>query len=120
MSVALPGTEAAWALRTYLILIGCAADRQTVTYDALAARTKRAGLRLLAAPLEILARWCDHHGLPSLACIVVEQASQLPTPGIVVASKDDVPGEQQRVWAFDWYAVRPPTLEELEGQEKIG
>jgi hypothetical protein len=31
-----PSTEPAWGLRAYLILIGCAADRQTVTYDALA------------------------------------------------------------------------------------
>jgi hypothetical protein len=38
-----PATEPAWALRVYLVLIGCAADRQTVTYGALAQRVKRGG-----------------------------------------------------------------------------
>src|ERR1700738_3674166 len=46
-----PSTEPAWGLRAYLILIGCAADRQTVTYDALARRIKRGGPNLLAKPL---------------------------------------------------------------------
>ena len=43
-----PSTEPAWGLRAYLILIGCAADRQTVTYDALARRIKRGGTDPLA------------------------------------------------------------------------
>jgi hypothetical protein len=52
-------------------LIGCAADRQTVTHDALARRIKRGGPNLLATR------------------------------------------EQGRVWEFDWYAILPPTIEEL-------
>jgi hypothetical protein len=45
--------------------------------------------------------------------LVVEQATGLPAPGFDAVSRDEVPREQERVWAFDWYAIFPPTLEEL-------
>ncbi len=51
MVVAFPATEPSWALRAYLVLIGCAADRQTVTYGELATRIKRGGPNLLSEPL---------------------------------------------------------------------
>src|SRR5271157_4791298 len=76
-----PSTEPAWGLRAYLILIGCAADHQTVTYDALARRVKRGGPNLLAKPLGLITRWCQNHSLPALASLVVEQATGLPAPG---------------------------------------
>jgi hypothetical protein len=108
-----PSTEPAWGLRAYLILIGCAADRQTVTYDALARRIKRGGPNLLTKPLALITRWCQHHSLPALASLVVERATGLPAPGFAAVSRDEIPREQERVWAFDWYAIFPPTIEEL-------
>jgi hypothetical protein len=108
-----PDSEAAWGLRAYLILIGCAADHQTVTYDALARRIKGGGPELLAKPLALVARWCQHHSLPAVASLVVEQATGLPPPGFAAVSRDEIPREQERVWAFDWYGIFPPTIEEL-------
>jgi hypothetical protein len=113
MAKQFPNSESAWGLRTYLILIGCAADRQTVTYDALARRIKGGGPELLAKPLALVARWCQHHSLPALASLVVEQATGLPAPAFDAVSRDEIPREQERVWAFDWYGIFPPTLEEL-------
>ena len=84
-----PSTEPAWGLRAYLILIGCAADRQTVTYDALARRIKRGGPNLLAKPLALITRWCQHHSLPALASLVVEQATGLPARGFAAVSRDE-------------------------------
>jgi hypothetical protein len=78
----------AWGLWAYLILIGCAADRQTVTYDALARRIKRGGPNLLAKPLALITRWCQHHSLPALASLVVEQATRLPAPGFAANGKE--------------------------------
>ena len=95
------------------ILIGCAADHQTVSCDALARRIKRGGPNLLAKPLGLITRWCQHHRLPALASLVVEQATGLPALGFAAVSKDEIPREQERVWAFDWYAILPPTIEEL-------
>jgi len=53
------------------------------------------------------------HSLPALASLVVEQATGLPAPGFAAVSRDEIPQEQERVWAFDWLAIFPPTIEEL-------
>jgi hypothetical protein len=66
MVAAFPATEPAWALRAYLVLIGCAADRQMVTYGALAKRVNRGGPNLLREPLDCITRWCTRHGLPPI------------------------------------------------------
>jgi hypothetical protein len=113
MASPFPRTEPAWGLRAYLILMGCAADRQTVTYDDLARRIDRGGPNLLARPLDLITRWCQHHRVPAIASLVVEQATGLPAPGFAAVSRDEIPREQERVWAFDWYAIFPPTIEEL-------
>jgi hypothetical protein len=113
MAKPFPNTEPAWGLRAYLILIGCAADRQTVTYDNLARRIKRGGPNLLAKPLGLITRWCQHHSLPALASLVVEHATGLPAPGFAAVSRDEIPREQERVWSYDWFAILPPTMEEL-------
>jgi hypothetical protein len=113
MATPFPTIEPAWALRAYLVLIGCAADRQTVTYDALARRIKRGGPNLLAKPLALITRWCQQHSLPMLASLVVEQTTGLPAPGFTAISRDEIPHEQERVWESDWYAILPPTIDEL-------
>src|SRR5271170_600542 len=87
MAIAFPTTEPAWALRAYLILIGCAADRQTVTYDALARRMKRDGQNLLAKPLDLITRWCQRHELPALASLVVEEGTGLPAPEMLLPGR---------------------------------
>jgi hypothetical protein len=113
MAKPFPTTEPAWALRSYLVLIGCAADRQTVTYDDLARRVKRGCPNLLPEPLALITRWCERHSLPALASLVVERATRLPAPGFTAVGRDEIPREQERVWDFDWYAILPPATEEL-------
>jgi hypothetical protein len=76
-------------------------------------RIKRGPPNLLAKPLALITRWCQHQSLPALASLVVEQATGLPAPGFAAVSRDQIPREQERVWAFDWYAIFPPTIEEL-------
>jgi hypothetical protein len=113
MAKPFPNSEAAWGLRAYLILIGCAADRQRVTYDALARRIKRDGPNPLAKPLALITRWCQNHSLPALTSLVVEQATGLPASDFVAVSREEISREQGRVWAFDWFAIIPPAIEEL-------
>jgi hypothetical protein len=113
MATPFPTVEPAWGLRAYLVLIGCAADRQTVTYDALARRIKRGGPNLLANPLALITRWCQQHSLPALACLVVDGTTGLPAPGFAAIGRHEIHREQERVWEFDWYAILPPTIEEL-------
>jgi hypothetical protein len=106
-------TEPESALRAYLVLIGRAADRQTATYAALSQQIMRGGPNLLAKPLDLLTQWCKSHGIPALASLVVEQTTGLPAPGFTAVSRDEIPAEQERVWDFDWFAIHPPTIEEL-------
>src|ERR1700680_4049952 len=113
MATPFPTIEPAWGLRAYLVLIGCAADRQTVTYDALAHRINTGGPKLVVKPFALIARLCQLQSLPALASLVVEQTTGLPAPGFVAISRDEIPHEQGRVWEFDWYAILPPTIEEL-------
>ena len=84
-----PRTQPAWGLRAYLVLMGCAADRQTVTYEDLARRINRGGPNLLARPLDLITRWCQRHSVPAIASLVVEQATGLPAPGFAAVTRDE-------------------------------
>ena len=76
-----PQTEPAWGLRAYFVLMGCAADPQTVNYDDLARRINRGRPNAPARPLDLITRWCQQHSVPAIASLVVEQATGLPAPG---------------------------------------
>ena len=113
MAKPFPRTEPAWGLRAYLVLMGCAADRQMVTYEDLARRINRGGPNLLARPLDLITRWCQRHSVPPIASLVVEVATGLPAPGFAAVTRDEIPHEQERAWRFDWFGILPPTIEEL-------
>ena len=113
MLTALPATEPGWALRTYLVLIGCAYRSETITYGVLAAAVDRDGPNLLAEPLDCITRWCTRHGLPQLASIVVKMETGMPEPGFSAVAPDAILSERQKVWAYDWFAHVPPSVNEL-------
>jgi hypothetical protein len=113
MLTAFPATEAASALRAYLVLIGCAAHSHTITYGDLAKAIKRGGPNFLAQPLDCLTRWCTRNGLPHIASLVVEQATGMPAEGFNAVARKEIPAEQEKVYAQDWYAHFPPTIQEL-------
>jgi hypothetical protein len=53
------------------------------------------------------------NGLPALTSLVVQEATGLPAPGFTAVSRSEIPDEQKRVWDYDWFAILPPTVEEL-------
>jgi hypothetical protein len=108
MLTAVPATDPCYALRTYLVLIGCAYRAEKITYGVLSAAVDRGGPNLLAEPLDCITRWCTRNGLPQLASIVVEMATGLPAPGFTAVARDAIIVEQQKVWAYDWFAHFPP------------
>jgi hypothetical protein len=113
MVVAFPATESASALRAYLVLIGCAADEQTVTYEELAKKIRRGGPHFLSGPLDSIARWCSRNGLPQLTTLVVEQVTGMPAPGFTAIARSEIRTEHEKVWKHDWFSFFPPTVEEL-------
>ena len=113
MLTAFPATEPSWALRAYLVLIGCAFRSETITYGQLAAAIKRGGPNFLSKPLDCLTRWCTRNGQPQIASLVVEQTTGMPALGFAAVSRDAIPTEHKKVWANDWFSHFPPTVEEL-------
>jgi hypothetical protein len=68
---------------------------------------------VLAGMLGSILHWTRQHDLPILTSLVIDEATGLPGEGCGIASSD-VPVEWQRVFAYDWHAIEPPTEDELQ------
>jgi hypothetical protein len=101
------------ALQIYLVLIGCAANRQTITYTKLAERLGLLTPSWLPSSLSYLSDWCLHEGLPPLTSLALADDAGVPGPGYPLPL-ESLPAQQSRVCKFDWYAIMPPTLADLE------
>jgi hypothetical protein len=100
------------ALQAYLVLIGLAWNRQTITYGQLSQNQMQYGQGgILASPLGCIMGWCYENGLPPLTALVVNDQTGLPGEGLYTAS--DYPATQQRVFGFNWYSLFPPSPDEL-------
>jgi len=99
------------AIQIYLILIGAACRRETLTYQILAQRLGYKGAGVLDRQLGHLMRWCFENRLPPLTVLVVNKKSGLPGGGLVLA--EDLNADRETVFQFDWHAVVPPTADEL-------
>ncbi len=100
------------ALQSYLILIGCARRRQSIRQSELAQQLGYKGTGHAFGPmLGHVQRYCATAGLPCLTSIVVSETGD-PRPGLD-PSLGPVHRVQHAVFAFDWYAILPPTVEQL-------
>ncbi|MGO9684223.1 MAG: hypothetical protein ACLPTZ_16865 [Beijerinckiaceae bacterium] len=103
------------ALQAYLVLIGLAWNRQTITYGQLSQTYMEFGHGgILAAPLGCIMGWCFENGLPPLTALVVNSETGVPGEGLYVEQPGKLPAAQQSVFVFNWYSIFPPKLEELE------
>jgi len=101
------------ALQAWLILIGAAKLRQTLTYEGLSLlmyRKNAAGV--LDKVLGHVAFYCKENELPPLTSIVVAKRKGTPGPEIPIDLKD-VDSLREQVYQQDWYDVYPPTAEQL-------
>jgi hypothetical protein len=101
------------AYRIYLILIGLAANHQTIAYWRLCEKIRYDIGPMVCGPLGRLVNWCIREGLPALTSLVVEKETGKPSSRWTVGRSDELPAELQRVFAFDWFSIMPPTLKEL-------
>jgi hypothetical protein len=99
------------ALQAYLILIGLAWNRRTITADELSHNRMQHYDDTVASPLGCVGGWCHENGLPPLAALIVDNVTGLPADGSYTES--DYPAIQQRVYGLDWYSVIPPSSDEL-------
>ena len=108
-----PSTKGTRALQAYLIFIGRAANQQTIQYRQLGEKMRYGVGPILAGPLGRIMDWCAAEKLPALTSIVVEKKTGVPSTGLTTVEENDFSAEQQRVFAFDWYSIRPSGRKEL-------
>ena len=56
--------------------------------------------------------YCEHHRLPPLTSICVNELTGMPSESLMEAK--EIFGAQARVFVFDWFACRAPTPEEFQ------
>jgi len=101
------------AVQAWLILIGAAMNRQTLTYEGLSLlmyQRKAAGV--LDKVLGHIAFYCIENKLPPLTSIVV--GKKRGTPGLDIPFDPlTVDAEREKAYTTDWYDIYPPNAEEL-------
>jgi len=99
------------AIQIYQILIAAACHRQVLTYEILG---KMIGVprQGLAPHLDHLMRYCQRAGLPPLTVLVVQKDSGKPGEGFTTF--EDLHRDRERVFAHDWYRMKPLTVSDLQ------
>lgn len=103
------------AYQLWLILIGLAMRRETVTYKSLAKQIAIGVEIALGEPLKHIACWCKQNQLSALTVLVVKEEKGVPGDWLVVQNVD---AEREAVFNTDWYSIIPPTPEELDAAFK--
>jgi hypothetical protein len=100
------------AIQIYQILISAAHNRQILTYEILG---KMIGVpaRGLANHLGHLMYYCEHKDLPPLTILVVQKQSGEPGAGLTTVSIQQLHTDRERVFAHDWYRMKPVTEADL-------
>jgi hypothetical protein len=103
------------ALQAYSVLVGLAWNRQTVTYGDLSHHQmgNYGTGGILDRPLGCIMGWCFEGRLEPLTVLVVRDDTGVPGIGLTTVADGNWPAAQQRVFAFNWFSILPPTLDEL-------
>ena len=96
--------------QAWLALVAQATQRRTTTYHALGALLQGHPMTL-RSDLDPIDDYCNEHGLPPLAVVCVDQETGEPNRGDVGIFRL----KRNREWVFnyDWFALVPPTSEEI-------
>jgi hypothetical protein len=111
-------TARARALQVYLVLIGAAHNRQILTYKVLSKVVGFKGAGVFAGILGHIMFWCEQERLPALTSLVVNEETGLPGDGLI--TPEDANAERESVYAFKWYSIVPPTVQQLDLSYKKG
>jgi predicted RNase H-like nuclease len=96
--------------RIWRVLLSSAAARQTITYGELATAADSAPARGMGRYLNQIKEHCSASGLPPLHILAVNKRSGMPGKGLPLV---DFRGDRDRVFAFNWSGLVPPTSEDF-------
>ena len=106
------------AVQIWLILIGSAARRETLTYGML---VRRMGLHGVMPPLHRqlghVMYYCQAEDLPPLTVLAVNKTTGRPGKGLDLAI-NQFDQARERVFRFPWYELVPPTPDEFNAAYK--
>ena len=105
-------TSAERGMQIWVVLCGCARNRQTLTYKGLA-QLIGMGAGTLARPLGHVMKYCDSNKLPALTSLVVKTGGGKPGVGLTTVEQGTMDAERERVFNHNWYDGLPPTVADL-------
>lgn len=97
------------ALQTWLILIGKAHNRQTLTYGQLAKLLQYDGAGTMAQMLGHIHAYCLNNDLHLLNYLVVNRETGLPSD--YMGKLGDLNAAREKIFNYNWYNLIPPTPE---------
>jgi hypothetical protein len=98
------------ALQIWLILIGLAKNRQTITYGGLAKLLGYKGAGVFGDTLGHIMFYCKQNELPELTVLVIDAEGGVPMEPQLTPSFDTA---REKVYKYDWYSIFPPSPDEL-------
>lgn len=107
------------ASQCWQILISKASASSVLTYQELA---ELMGIhrRSLNRILGYIMFYCEQNLLPPLTSIVVRQDTGLPGEGFTAEQAASVPASHILVFRYDWFDIRPPTIDEFIQAFRVG
>ena len=103
-------------LRTYLILIGCAKNRQTIPYGVLGGMIDTIAISVSPRHLDPIYNYCEANGLPRLAVLGVNQSTGVPGCGYP-GPRETIDADREAVYRYDWLNIAPPTIAQLSSNQ---
>lgn len=103
-------TNESRACQIWQILIGCAARRETKTYQDLVTLLGHDQPKVLAKQLGRIMHYCSQNKLPPLTVLIVNKNTGRPGDGLALTADRGV--LRERVYQYDWYGIVPPTEEQ--------
>ncbi len=110
-------TDEARALQIWMILIGKAHNRQTITYKMLADMLGYKGAGVFAWKLDHIRIYCLENDLPHLTSLVVNQKTGLPGEGLGLKDSE-LNAAREDVYKYPWYSIIPPTPAQFKAMYK--
>ena len=96
--------------QAWLALVAQATQRRTTTYHAMSELLLSHPMTL-RSDLDPIDDYCNQHGLPPLAVVCVDRKTGEPSRRNVGVFRLDK--NRERVFNYDWFALVPPTPEEI-------
>ncbi|SIO25456.1 hypothetical protein [Halodesulfovibrio marinisediminis] len=102
------------ALQIWSILICAAKERKTYTYGGIADMLGFEGAGGITQMLGPIVHYCYKYKLPPLTLLVVNQETGMPSHELFTVTKSNMPQRREEVFHFDWFALRPPQIEDFQ------